>query len=78
MMEDFSMRRKNTALVPEIGIEDYIPVVRPDGKLRTMEEVEEALIDFALIRFKNNRFAAAKALGIGRSTLYMRLHQPSS
>ena len=71
------MGRKNTALAPAIEMEDYIPVVRPDGRLRTVEEVEEALIDFALIRFKNNRFAAARALGIGRSTLYMRLHQPS-
>ena len=72
------MSRKNSLLVPEVETDDYIPVVRPDGKLRTLEEVEEALIDFALVRFNNNKFAAAKALGIGRSTLYMRLQELSS
>jgi DNA-binding NtrC family response regulator len=71
------MSRKNPGLVPNIATEDYIPIVRPDGKLRTLDEVEEALIDFALVRFRNNRLAAAKALGISRSTLYMRLYAPS-
>ena len=51
---------------------DAIPLVGPDGNLRTLAEIEAAAIDYALIACGNRRNAAA-ALGIGRSTLYRKM-----
>ena len=52
--------------------EDAIPVVRPDGTIRTLAEIEDAMIDFA-VQSTGSRSLAANLLGIGRSTLYRRL-----
>jgi DNA-binding NtrC family response regulator len=53
---------------------DTIPMVRPDGNLRTLAEIEAAAIDYALLMCGNRRNAAA-ALGIGRSTLYRKMQE---
>ncbi len=50
---------------------DYIPVIRPDGTMLTLTEIEDAAIDFALTHLRPSD--AARALGIGRSTLYRRI-----
>ncbi len=41
----------------------------------TLEQVERELIRRALIRHQGNRSAVAQALGIGRTTLYRKLHE---
>ncbi len=51
---------------------DVIPLIGPDGNMRTLAEIEDAAIDYAL-NICGNRQNAAIALGIGRSTLYRRL-----
>lgn len=56
------------ALIPD----DSIPVLRPDGSLRTLAEVTDALIDYA-IQTSGSFSVAADLLGIGRSTLYRHL-----
>jgi transcriptional regulator of acetoin/glycerol metabolism len=52
--------------------EDAIPVLRPDGSIRTLAEIEDAMIDYAL-QSTGSPSRAADLLGIGRSTLYRRL-----
>jgi DNA-binding NtrC family response regulator len=49
--------------------EDSIPLLRPDGSMRTLAEIEGAAIDYAL-QVAGSRKGAAEALGIGRATLY--------
>ena len=51
---------------------DAIPLIGPDGNMRTLAEIEEAAIDYAL-NVCGSRQNAAIALGIGRSTLYRKL-----
>jgi transcriptional regulator of acetoin/glycerol metabolism len=54
---------------------DAIPVVRPDGTLRTLAEMEWAMIDFAMVQYRSLS-KAARALGVARSTLYRKLGEP--
>lgn len=46
-----------------------------NGDMRTLAEVERELIEFALTRHKGRMTSVAKALGIGRSTLYRKLKE---
>lgn len=55
-------------------IDDSLPLVRSDGQLLTMAEIEAAAIDHALL-VCGSRAAAAQALGIGRSTIYRKVEQ---
>lgn len=55
-------------------IDDSLPLVRSDGHLLTMAEIEAAAIDHALL-VCGSRAAAAQALGIGRSTIYRKVEQ---
>ena len=52
---------------------DCLPLLRPDGSLLTLAEIEEAAIDHALI-VCGSVTQAARSLGIPRSTFYRRLH----
>jgi transcriptional regulator of acetoin/glycerol metabolism len=53
---------------------DVIPLIGPDGNMRTLAEIEGAAIDYAL-NMCGSRQNAAIALGIGRSTLYRRIRE---
>lgn len=44
-----------------------------DGSPRTIEAVESALITVAVVYYRGQLSAVARALGIGRSTLYRKL-----
>ena len=55
-------------------MDDVIPMVRPDGNMRTLAEIEAAAIDYALTVYRS-RGSAADALGIGRSTLYRKMQE---
>lgn len=46
-----------------------------DGKVATMDELESKAIENAIIQFRGNLTEAAKALGIGRATLYRKVKQ---
>jgi hypothetical protein len=48
---------------------DVIPVRRPDGSIRSMQEIAEAHFDYVLCHEKN-KGKAADILGVGRSTFY--------
>ena len=52
---------------------DIIPSLGDDGDVRTLAEVEEQLIRFALKFYHGQMSQVARKLGIGRSTLYRKL-----
>ncbi|MBC7740884.1 MAG: hypothetical protein H7061_01725 [Bdellovibrionaceae bacterium] len=47
----------------------------PEGKVQKMEDMEAKAIEAAIGQFKGNLTEAAKALGIGRATLYRKVKQ---
>lgn len=50
-----------------------VPTAQSDGKLSTMNEVEKKAIESAILQFQGNLTEAAKALGIGRATVYRKI-----
>ena len=50
-----------------------LTLFRPDGHLRTMEEIEADLIRLAIGHYRGRMTEVARRLGIGRSTLYRKL-----
>lgn len=51
------------------------PGTNPDGKVQKMEDLEAKAIETAINQYKGNLTEAAKALGIGRATLYRKVKQ---
>ncbi len=51
------------------------PMQSPDGKVQKMEDLEAKAIETAINQYKGNLTEAAKALGIGRATLYRKVKQ---
>ncbi len=51
------------------------PGVNPEGKIQKMEDLEAKAIESAINQYKGNLTEAAKALGIGRATLYRKVKQ---
>jgi DNA-binding NtrC family response regulator len=52
-----------------------LSVVDQQGELRTLAEIEEAMIRLALDRYQGRMSLIARRLGIGRSTLYRKLKE---
>jgi len=48
-------------------------MTRPDGHMRSLDEIETEAIRLALELYRGNLSEAARRLGIGRSTLYRKL-----
>lgn len=46
-----------------------------DSKIQKMDELEAQAIENAIVQYKGNLTEAAKALGIGRATLYRKVKQ---
>jgi DNA-binding NtrC family response regulator len=51
------------------------PGAHPEGKVQKMEDLEAKAIEAAINQYKGNLTEAAKALGIGRATLYRKVKQ---
>lgn len=49
--------------------------ISDSGRVSTMEELESKAIENAILQFRGNLTEAAKALGIGRATLYRKVKQ---
>lgn len=47
----------------------------PDSRVQKMDELEAKAIENAILQYKGNLTEAAKALGIGRATLYRKVKQ---
>ena len=75
----FSGRKSDRAtevaqLSPEASMDGpQLTVMRPDGHLRSMEEIEADLIRLAIGHYRGRMTEVARRLGIGRSTLYRKL-----
>jgi len=52
--------------------QDMLPLVRSDGRRLTLSEIEASAIDHAMLTCRSLS-AAARELGIGRTTLYRKL-----
>ena len=61
-------------LPEEKGGTAHVPLLDKNGKLRSLEDIEKDIIIFALEHYKS-RSAAARNLGIGRTTLYRKVQQ---
>lgn len=51
------------------------PSYSTDSKIQKMDELEAHAIENAIVQYKGNLTEAAKALGIGRATLYRKVKQ---
>ena len=51
------------------------PTVSTEGRVQKMEDLEAKAIESAINQYKGNLTEAAKALGIGRATLYRKVKQ---
>jgi transcriptional regulator with GAF, ATPase, and Fis domain len=54
----------------------FLPLLRPDGSLQSLEEIEQAAIDFA-VQITGSVAEAARQLGLGRATVYRKLRKYS-
>ncbi len=52
-----------------------IPAMRPDGDIRSLEDIEADMIRLALGRYRGHMTEVAKRLKIGRSTLYRKMQE---
>ena len=52
-----------------------VNILDPDGHLRTLEEIERDLIQFAIENYSGHMSEIARRLGIGRSTLYRKVRE---
>lgn len=51
------------------------PGTHPDHHVQKMDDIEAKAIENAILQYKGNLTEAAKALGIGRATLYRKVKQ---
>lgn len=52
-----------------------LPLIRDNGEMLTLAELEERAIRFALVHYQGHLSAISRHLGIGRSTLYRKLKE---
>ncbi len=52
-----------------------LPLMRDNGEMLTLAELEERAIRFALLHYQGHMSAISRHLGIGRSTLYRKLKE---
>lgn len=55
--------------------EEVVSILDRDGHLRTLEEIERDLIQFAIENYSGHMSEIARRLGIGRSTLYRKVRE---
>jgi DNA-binding NtrC family response regulator len=66
------------ALVEARGeTDDAVSVLDRDGHLRTLEDIERDLIQYAIENYSGHMSEVARRLGIGRSTLYRKVREHS-
>jgi len=71
-IDDLSVPSPNEQPLPTFGKDRFIA---EDGDIEPLEHVERDLIVFALDQYQGKMSAVARALGIGRSTLYRKIKE---
>jgi len=59
----------------EAELDQAVTVLDRDGHLRTLEDIERDLIEFAIQNYSGHMSEVARRLGIGRSTLYRKVRE---
>jgi DNA-binding NtrC family response regulator len=65
--------RRHAAVRPGATVGGGVMLFRPDGNMRTLEEIEADVIRLAIGHYRGRMTEVARRLGIGRSTLYRKL-----
>ncbi|WP_375249709.1 sigma-54-dependent transcriptional regulator [Sphingomonas sp.] len=63
------------ALATPLSTSGGVTLFRPDGHLRTLDEIEADVIRLAIGHYRGRMTEVARRLGIGRSTLYRKLSE---
>ncbi|MEZ5937973.1 MAG: sigma-54 dependent transcriptional regulator [Hyphomonadaceae bacterium] len=63
------------AETPVAANDQPVLITDPRGELRTLEEIERDLIQFAIDHYSGHMSEVARKLGIGRSTLYRKVRE---
>jgi DNA-binding NtrC family response regulator len=58
-----------------LGPDTPVKILDARGHLRTLEEIERDLIQFAIETYAGHMTEVARRLGIGRSTLYRKVRE---
>lgn len=66
-----------TAAQDDMSDDNSVSVLDREGHLRTLEEIERDLIQFAIENYSGHMSEVARRLGIGRSTLYRKVREHS-
>ena len=56
-------------------LDNGVSVLDREGHLRTLEDIERDLIEFAISNYSGHMSEIARRLGIGRSTLYRKVRE---
>ena len=70
---DFAPELSATTHDAALAAASPVTLFRPDGHLRSMEEIEADVIRLAIGHYRGRMTEVARRLGIGRSTLYRKL-----
>jgi DNA-binding NtrC family response regulator len=65
----------NGHALAEVATANGVAIFDPAGHVRTLEEIERDLIEFAIDLYAGHMTEVARRLGIGRSTLYRKLKE---
>ncbi len=57
------------------GADQPVTITGKDGELRSLEEIERDLIQYAIDHYSGHMSEVARRLGIGRSTLYRKVRE---
>ena len=52
---------------------NMIEIISDNGEVKTLQQLEDEVIKYALIHYKHNMTQTAKALGIAKSTFYKKV-----
>ena len=69
----FNARRTRMPPPQQMATSGGVMLFRPDGNLRTLDEIEADIIRLAIGHYRGRMTEVARRLGIGRSTLYRKL-----
>lgn len=68
-------RSETPGVVSDTAHHAVVSLLDKEGHLRSLEEIEGEVIQFALTHYRASRSDIARKLGIGRTTLYRKSHQ---